>query len=61
MIDTLPTVSLIVNQTVTLTVQQDIAWVCTILFIIGVVSVINGAIEWKDEIVCAVKGWVRRG
>lgn len=55
MIDTLPTASLIVNQTVTLTVPQDIAWVFTILFIIGVVSVIHTAVEWKDEIVASIK------
>ena len=61
MIDTLPTTLLTVNHTVTLTVQQDTAWVLGLLLTIGIVSVIHTAIEWKDEIVRTMTGWVRRG
>lgn len=61
MIDTLPTTLLTVHQTVTLTVQPDVAWVLAVLLTIGVVSVIHTLIEWKDEIVRTLKGWVRSG
>lgn len=55
------TTTLTYAETVTLTVQPDMAWVLTILLTIGVVSVIHVLLEWKDEIVQTVKGWMRRG
>lgn len=61
MTDTLPTTLLTVNQTVTLTVQPDVAWLLTLLLVVGVVSVIHTLIDWKDEMLRTVKGWVTRG
>ena len=61
MTDTLPTTLLTVNQTVTLTVQPDVAWLLTLLLVVGVVSVIHTLIDWKDETLKTLKGWVRRG
>lgn len=55
------TTTLTYAETVTLTVQPDMAWVLTILLTIGIVSVIHVLLEWKDEIVQTVKGWMRRG
>jgi hypothetical protein len=62
MLDSLPTTSLtIVNQTLTLTIQQDVAWVLTTLCLMGVVSVVHVLLDWKDSLMTTVKGWVRRG
>lgn len=52
--------TLIYRETVTLTVPQDVAWVLITLLLMGVLSVVHTAVEWKDEIRHTVAMWWHR-
>lgn len=52
--------TLIYRDTVTLTVPPMAAWILTVLLLMGIISGVHAALDWRDELLRGVKALWRR-
>ena len=54
------TAILIYRDPVTLTLPQDVTWVLALLLLMGIMSCVHAALDWRDQLVASLKGFWRR-